>query len=167
LPADEFAALVGGAAIERVADVRRFPGSRRFPQFGASMPTWLADHGLDYQWMESLGGRRAPASDSPNVALRDAGFRGYADYMASSEFAAGVAALLTVADRPTVVMCAESVWWRCHRRLLADHLVLVDQVRVEHLFHDGRLAEHSPTPEARRVDDHLVYDVNAQRSLLD
>ena len=64
-------------------------------------------------------------------------------------------------------MCAESVWWRCHRRLLADHLVLVEEVPVEHLFHDGRLVEHTPTVEARRVDDHVVYDLATQTSLLD
>lgn len=168
LEADAFADLVAGVALELVVDVRRFPGSRRFPQFGAAMQTWLPARGVGYEWLASLGGRRTPAPDSPNVALRNPQFRAYADHMASTEFAGGVADLVALANaRPAAVMCAESVWWRCHRRLLADHLVLVEEIRVEHLFHDGRLVEHAPTPEARRVEDRVVYDVTAQGSLLD
>jgi uncharacterized protein (DUF488 family) len=82
--------------------------------------------------------------------------------MASIEFAEGVAALTALAQAgPVAIMCAEALWWRCHRRLLADHLVLVSMVRVEHLFHDGHLVEHVPIPEARRVGDHVSYDVLA------
>jgi uncharacterized protein (DUF488 family) len=168
LEADEFAALVVGADLGLVVDVRRYPGSRRHPHFGSGMEEWLAVRGVDYRWLGSLGGRREPMPSSPNLALRNPQFRGYADYMASSEFAAGVRELVNLGRaRPTAVMCAESVWWRCHRRLLADHLVLVEGTRVEHLFHDGRLAEHAPTPEARRVENHVVYDISTQGSLLD
>jgi uncharacterized protein (DUF488 family) len=168
LAADEFTTLVRAAALELIVDVRRFPGSRRYPQFGASMPAWLADGDVAYQWIGALGGRRTAASDSPNIGLRNPQFRGYADHMAGAEFADGVAELATAAtDRPTAVMCAESVWWRCHRRLLADHLVLVRGIPVEHLFHDGRLVAHEPAAEARRVGEHVVYDVAAQPTLFD
>ncbi len=169
LEASAFADLVRGAGVQVVVDVRRYPGSRRLPQFGSeAMQAWLATARVDYRWLEALGGRRTPAPDSPNIGLRNPQFRGYADHMARPEFAAGVAELRERAEeRPTAVMCAESVWWRCHRRLLADHLVLVEEIRVEHLFHDGRLVEHTPTVEARRVDDHVVYDLATQPSLLD
>jgi uncharacterized protein (DUF488 family) len=162
LTADEFADLVRNAGVDVVVDVRRFPGSRRNPHFtGDEMARWLSERGIGYRWLAALGGRRKPAPDSPNIELRNAQFRAYADHMASDEFAEGIADLSALAEaNPAAIMCAESVWWRCHRRLLADHLVLVSTVRVEHLFHDGRLTEHPPMPQARRVGDHLVYDVN-------
>ncbi len=168
LTAGDLAGLVRHAGVEMVVDVRRYPGSRRHPHFVADeMATWLPESGPGYRWLPSLGGRRTPAADSPNVGLRNEQFRAYADHMASEEFAGGVADLLELAqDQPVAIMCAESVWWRCHRRLLADHLVLVAEVPVEHLFHDGRLVEHDPTPEARRAGDHVVYDVGVDRPLL-
>jgi uncharacterized protein (DUF488 family) len=84
--------------------------------------------------------------------------------MISSEFARGLEQLCGLAQTSMVaVMCAESVWWRCHRRLLADHLVLIEETRVEHVFHDGRIVPHAPTPEAHRVDDHLVYAASPSR----
>lgn len=167
LSADEFAAVVRARGTSLVVDVRRFPGSRRHPHFGRDeMAAWLPDHGLGYQWMPALGGRRRPAPDSRNVGLRNDQFRAYADHMASPEFGAAVDDLLALAGAHAVaVMCAEGVWWRCHRRLLADHLVLVRQVRVEHLFHDGRLVDHPPTPQARQCGGHVVYDVGAQEPL--
>jgi uncharacterized protein (DUF488 family) len=126
------------------------------------MPEWLADAGLGYRWLPALGGRRRPTAASPNTGLRNEQFRGYADHMASAEFAAGVADLLALAaDSPegaVAVMCAEAVPWRCHRSLLADHLALVEAVTVEHLFHDGRLATHAPTRGARRtLSGQLLY----------
>jgi uncharacterized protein (DUF488 family) len=98
--------------------------------------------------------------------LRNEQFRAYADYMASREFAAGVEELRALtAGVPGAVMCAESVWWRCHRRLLADHLVLVEGLVVEHVFHDGRVVAHPVTAGARVSGDHLVYDdLGAQES---
>lgn len=160
LPAAAFVDLVRGADVAAVVDVRRFPGSRHNPQFGRDeMARWLPDEGVAYQWMPALGGRRKGSPGSPNVALRNAQFRAYADHMASPEFASGVAELLKPgAGGPVAVMCSEAVWWRCHRRLLADHLALVVGLRVEHLFHTGRLAEHPITPGARRAGDHVVYD---------
>jgi uncharacterized protein (DUF488 family) len=122
------------------------------------MAKWLLEHGIAYRWLPALGGRRKPAAGSPNQGLRNVQFRAYADHMTSDEFGGGVTELCAWAQvRRLAVMCAESVWWRYHRRLLADHLVLVEETPVEHLFHDGRLVEHVPMPEARRVDDHLVY----------
>jgi len=159
--ADELGELLRGAGVTEVVDVRRFPGSRRHPQFSAeAMASWLPEHGVGYRHLEALGGRRQPSADSPNIGVRNDQLRAYADHMATEEFAAGVDDLLRDAERESIaVLCSESVWWRCHRRLLADHLVLVRGVVVEHLFHDGRLARHEPTPEARRAGDHVVYDV--------
>lgn len=169
LAADAFAELLAGAGVEAVVDVRRFPGSRRHPQFGRDeMERWLGESGLGYRWLPALGGRRAAVPGSPHVGLRNPQFRAYADHMETEEFAAGVAQLLGLAAaRPVAVMCAESVWWHCHRRLLADHLVLVEKVAVEHLFHDGRLEPHVPSAEARRQGAGLVYDLGAQGTLLD
>src|SRR5690606_20387678 len=129
----------------------------RHPHFGTdAMGSWLPDAGVDYRWVEDLGGRRRPTSDSPNVGLRNEQFRAYADHMATESFREGVRDLLDrAADRAVAVLCSESVCWRCHRRLVADHLVLVEDVPVEHLFHDGRLAEHPVTPGAARDGDHV------------
>ena len=160
LDAEAFIALVRAAGVEEVVDVRRFPGSRRYPHFGNDeMATWLPPHGIDYRWMPSLGGRRTPSKMSANVGLRNPQFRAYADHMTSGEFRDGIVELLIrSAGCSVVLMCAESVWWRCHRRLLADYLVLVAGAPVEHLFHDGRIVPHPTTPEARVADDRLVYD---------
>lgn len=159
LSQDQFTRLVGEAGVERIVDVRRYPGSRGFPHFGREeVDRWLTAAGVDYRWSPSLGGRRRPGAGSPNVGLRNAQFRAYADHMASEEFLDGVEDLLELAaDRLTAVLCSESVWWRCHRRLLADHLVLLRDVGVEHLFHDGRRQAHPPLPQARADGGHLVY----------
>jgi uncharacterized protein (DUF488 family) len=162
LSKDEFTVVVRTAGLEVVADIRRFPGSRRNPHFAREeMARWLPERGVEYRWLSALGGRRTPTSQSPNVALRNDQFRAYADYMLSREFADGITDLCAlVRVRPVVVLCAETVWWHCHRRLLADHLVLIEHVRVEHLFHDGRVVEHAPTPEARLFDGQVIYDVD-------
>ena len=162
LTADGFAAVALGAGVDVIVDVRRYPGSRRHPHFGGeAMAAWLPAHGLAYRALPALGGRRSPRADSANVALRNPQFRGYADHMASGEFAKGIAELLATAGLGRVaLMCAESVFWRCHRRLTADHLVLVEDLAVEHRFHDGRAAPHTPTPGARRAGSHVVYDAD-------
>lgn len=159
LDPQQFTALTTSGGIERIVDIRRYPGSRAFPHFGREeMESWVPAGGVGYVWMPSLGGRRRPAEGSPNQALRNAQFRAYADHMASEEFAEGVSELLELADDAlTGVLCSESVWWRCHRRLLADHLVLLRGVGVEHVFHDGRRQEHPPLPDARAHDGRLVY----------
>ena len=165
LGAEVFLDLLREAGADAIVDVRSFPGSRRHPQFGRSeMEGWLPEGGVGYRWERGLGGFRKPAPDSPNVALRHPGFRGYADYMARAEFGAGIGHLMAQSrQRPEgslAIMCSESVWWRCHRRLIADHLVLVEGVGVRHLMHDGRRSPHVPTDGARvSPDGHLVYDV--------
>ena len=113
--------------IECVVDVRRFPGSRRLPQFASAvLEQALATHGIGYLWIPSLGGRRKPDEHSLNVGWRHPAFRGYADYMATEEFAEGLVDLLTVAyGVRTAIMCAEVLWWRCHRRLIADVLTFL------------------------------------------
>ncbi len=117
----------------------------------------------------AAGARRPPSGHSPtprHTALRNDAFRGYADYMESADFAAGVERLLAEsAIRETAVMCSESVWWRCHRRLLADHLVLIRDVEIVHLMHDGRRTSHAITDGARRDGDTVVYDVGTTGSL--
>jgi uncharacterized protein (DUF488 family) len=160
LPQEDFATLVSDAGIEVVVDVRSFPASRRHPQFRReAMERWLPATGIAYQWEPRLGGRRRARPDSPHRALRVAAFRGYADHMETDEFRDAIDDLLVEGGtRPVAVMCAESVWWRCHRRLLADAAVLLRGTSVEHLFHDGRIDPHRPTPEARVDGRRLVYD---------
>jgi uncharacterized protein (DUF488 family) len=167
LSAEAFASLLDQALVGRVVDVRSFPGSRHNRQFRREeMEQWVPLAGIGYVWIRELGGRRRPVAESKHVALRHRGFRAYADYMETHEFLVGVEELLALAAKPlTTVMCSESVWWRCHRRLLADHLALVRGVEVAHLMHDGRLMPHVPTEGMRCVDDRLVYDVGATPSL--
>lgn len=132
------------------------------------MAEWLPEHGIEYSHLPSLGGRRKLAPGSPNVGLRNEQFRAYADHMATEDFDDGVRELLDLAaTRQVAVMCSESVWWRCHRRLLADHLVLVHGVVVQHVFHDGRVTRHSPTPEARVEERRVIYDVGVPHSFFD
>jgi uncharacterized protein (DUF488 family) len=169
LAPDELVDLLRGAGVDAVADVRRYPGSRRQPHVvRAEMERWLPAGGVAYEWIEELGGRRKGVPESPHVGLRNDQFRAYADHMASPEFASGLAALeLLAAERSVAVMCSESLWWRCHRRLLADHLVLIERLVVEHLLHDGRTTVHQPTPGARAEDGVVFYDAPKQDSLFD
>ncbi|MDP8976997.1 MAG: DUF488 domain-containing protein [Actinomycetota bacterium] len=159
LEAPQLAALLRAASVRLVVDVRRFPASRRHPHFRReAMAAWLPEAGVDYRWEESLGGRRAAAPSSPNTGLRNAGFRGYADHMRTPAFRAALTRVLTeAAHRRTAVLCAESVWWRCHRRLVADAAALLHDAQVAHLHHDGRLHPHEPTDWVTREGDVLVY----------
>jgi uncharacterized protein (DUF488 family) len=165
--AGELVELLHGAGIEEVVDVRRYPGSRRHPHVAREeMERWMPDAGIEYVWAEPLGGRRKVVAGSPHVGLRNEQFRAYADHMETPPFLVALTALLDdAAARTVAVMCSESVWWRCHRRLLSDHLVLVDGVAVEHLFHDGTLRPHEPTAEARVDDSCVVYDLGQARLL--
>jgi uncharacterized protein (DUF488 family) len=168
LAADRLAELLRGAGVQSLVDVRSYPGSRRHPQFGReAMETWVPEAGIGYRWERRLGGRRPRHPDSPNVALRNDAFQGYADHMASIEFGRGLDELLAGAVRtPTAVMCAESLWWRCHRRLLADAAVLTGGAEVRHLMHDGRLVPHQVTEVARvGGDGKLVYDLGTDQPL--
>jgi uncharacterized protein (DUF488 family) len=120
--------------VKLVADVRAYPGSRRHPQFArGELAVWLPVAGIAYRHMQGLGGRRLPAPGSINGGWREAAFQGYADYMRTGEFQRALAELEVAArERPAAIMCAEAVWWRCHRRLIADALVARGWV-VEHL----------------------------------
>jgi uncharacterized protein (DUF488 family) len=160
ISADKFIGLVRGAGVTRLIDVRSAPGSRHNPQFArAEMERWVPVAGIAYQWERALGGFRKTSPESPNSALRHPAFRGYADYMLTREFATGTDELLQSAGGAlTAVMCSESVWWRCHRRLLSDYLTLVRDVEVRHLMHDASLCDHRLTQGVRAVDDHVVYD---------
>jgi uncharacterized protein (DUF488 family) len=155
---DEFVSVLSAHRIEALADVRRFPGSRRLPQFeSSSLAKELEGRGIAYQWLEALGGRRRADRHSLNLAWRHAAFRGYADYLATDAFADGLFELLVIADGlRTAIMCAEILWWRCHRRLIADVLVSLG-VEVLHLRDDRAAEPHRLAPPARLVDGVLTY----------
>jgi uncharacterized protein (DUF488 family) len=155
---DAFVALLAGAEIELLVDVRRFPSSRRFPWFNRSeLQRSLPEAGIDYLHMEALGGRRDPVSGSANGGWRVGQFRGYADHMESAEFRHAVGRLTELAQgRRTAVMCAEAQWWRCHRRLLSDVLLTRD-VEVLHLDARGRSERHELTPFAVLEEGRLLY----------
>lgn len=153
--------LLRGAEVTEVVDVRTAPGSRRDPDMNrAALTSWLPAAGVTYRWERQLGGFRRPAPDSPDTFWHNASFRGYAGHTRSPGFLAAMDTLLAeAADVRTTVMCAETLWWRCHRRLIADFTVLARHTPVLHLAHDGRLTPHEPTPGARLRDDGLlVYD---------
>jgi len=166
-PIEAFLALLAGAGVERIADVRRFPGSRRNPQFGSdALARSLSEAGIAYLHLPELGGRRSVLPGSPNDGWRVAAFRGYADHLRTAEFAAGRARLESAArERRTAAMCAEAQWWRCHRRLVADVFAFAGW-DVRHLMPGGRLVDHEPPPFAIRGDDGLpVYPAAGQESL--
>ena len=158
-PLEELIATLRGADIQTLVDVRSQPGSRRHPQFGAqSLATALREVGIGYEHLPELGGRREARVDSPHRALRVAAFRGYADHMSTPEFARGYERLVSIARRSrTVFMCAETLWWRCHRRLIADRLT-VDGWSVTHLFAPGKSEAHVLWDVARTLGGQLVYD---------
>jgi uncharacterized protein (DUF488 family) len=164
LGTSELAALLTRAAVDVVVDVRRFPGSRRQPHLARErLAADLPAAGVGYRWEEPLGGRRAVPPDSPDVALRNAAFRGYAAHMRTPGFAVAVTRLVELAGEGTVViMCSESVWWRCHRRLVADFIALTQETEVQHLMPGGQVTPHPPTDGVRvRPDGLLVYDAGA------
>jgi uncharacterized protein (DUF488 family) len=160
---DEFVQLLEQNGIETVVDVRSYPGSRRYPHFGREkLAAELAGHNIDYILEKQLGGRRRARPDSRNTVWRNAAFRGYADYMDTKEFDEGIAALLELAGSNGVaIMCAEAVWWRCHRSMIADKLKSLG-VTVEHIM-DGGNRMHPYTAAARIVDGKLVYGSEAPR----
>jgi uncharacterized protein (DUF488 family) len=165
---EQFLDLLAGHGIEAVADVRRYPGSRRWPHFAReALQGSLANRGLDYEWMPELGGRREPLPDSPNTTWRNAGFRGYADYMATEAFAEGLGRLASLAEGVrTAIMCAEAVWWRCHRGLIADALRW-SGFEVGHIMGPGALITHPYTSAARIEAGLLTYAPPAQPDLFD
>ena len=156
--------MLRDAKVVTLADIRTFPGSRRHPQFGQdALRTSLTEAGIAYMHLRGLGGRREPRPDSPHTALRVDAFRGYADHMASEEFRRDLGHLMAVANTTsTAYMCAETLWWRCHRRILSDRLAL-DGWQVLHLMRPGVTQPHRPTPEARLADGQLIYEREESR----
>jgi uncharacterized protein (DUF488 family) len=157
----ELASLLRRSGVEQLVDVRTAPGSRRHPHVArAALEQWLPEAGIAYEWEPRLGGWRKADPASPNTALRNESFRGYADYMRSEAFWAALDEVLALAaTRPTAVMCSESVYWRCHRRLIADAAVIGRGVTVSHLGHDGRSSPHELTEGARGENGRPVYDI--------
>jgi uncharacterized protein (DUF488 family) len=159
-------ALLTPHGVERVADVRSTPRSRRHPQFNLeALAAELPERGVDYRHLPALGGRRRPWRDSPNGGWEHEAFRGYADYALTGEFAAGLEELCALArERPTAMMCAEAVWWRCHRRLIADRLTALGWT-VCHIAVDAGLTEHQLPPFAIVQSDKSVRYPPAQAAL--
>jgi len=155
---EEFFELLAENRIERLADVRRFPASRRVPwATQQALAATLRERGMDYEHFEDLGGFRKPIAGGGNTGWRNAGFRGYADYMASSEFRLGLDRLVRLAGRAhTAIICAEAVPWKCHRTLLADSLV-ARGVRVEHILASGKTEEHHLTSFATIKGPQVTY----------
>jgi uncharacterized protein (DUF488 family) len=153
--------------VNLLVDVRSFPGSRKHPHFGKdALAGSLSSVGIAYEWRKELGGFRKVQADSRHTGLRSAGFRGYADHMQTDGFRAAREWLIErAAESRTAVMCAESLWWRCHRRLLADSLVAAGCV-VRHIISDTRLDVHRLHPAARVEDGLPVYDVSSSQGRL-
>jgi uncharacterized protein (DUF488 family) len=163
LSATEMDELLDGAGVAHLVDVRSAPGSRRHPHLARDeMERWLGQAGIVYRWEPALGGRRRTRAGSPNTALHHPSFRGYADHMASPEFTPALDHLLDeAATRTTAAMCAETLWWRCHRRLLADAAILLRGAEVVHLDHRGQLHEHRLTDGVRLAGELVRYDVGS------
>jgi uncharacterized protein (DUF488 family) len=161
-PIDEFLGILREAKVVTLVDVRSVPGSHRHPQFGKTeLRESLTAAGIAYMHLPGLGGRREPRPDSPHTALREDAFRGYADHMSSPEFQREIGQLMAVATATsTAFMCAETPWWKCHRRMLADALTIAGW-EVTHLIEKGRSEPHRLWDLARVVDGGLVYDGSA------
>jgi len=157
-PIEELIEALRSFEIDVLADVRSFPGSRRYPHFNKEqLKASLAAGGIEYQHFPELGGRRRVQPDSNNMAWQNETFRGYADHMDTEEFRGGMARLLDVARlRRTAIMCAEAVWWRCHRSLISDYLKAKD-VEVTHIMAPGKSQAHPYTSAARIVNGELSY----------
>ena len=155
--AAEFLALLAANGIETVADVRRYAGSRKYPQFNPEpLCESLAQVGVEYVALPELGGRRRARMNSRNTVWRNEAFRGYADYMETPEFQTGIMRLLELAQRNhTAIMCAEAVWWRCHRRIIADYL-LARGKQVFHILGKGHVEPATMTPSAKAQPDGVV-----------
>ena len=157
-PIDEFIVALKSFGIGALVDVRTYPGSRRYPQFNKpKLAASLAGVEIEYRHSPELGGRRRAKPDSMNMAWRNEMFRGYADYMGSDEFREGIDWLIELArESRTAIMCAEAVWWKCHRSLIADYLK-AKGVKVLHIAGAGKAEEHPFTSAARIVNGQLSY----------
>jgi len=164
-PIELFLGLLAQHQIAILADVRSYPSSRRWPQFNqADLQASLERAGIAYRWCKALGGRRhSKRTDSPHTAWEHAAFRSYADYTETSEFDAGIEQLLEAASTSTVaIMCSEGLWWRCHRRIISDHLT-VRGWEVRHIMPNGKLAAHA-LPDFASIDaGRIIYDGGQSR----
>jgi uncharacterized protein (DUF488 family) len=162
-PIEDFLALLSQHEISALADVRSYPSSRRWPHFNQEeLQRAVERAGLEYRWFKSLGGRRhSKDSASPHTAWQIPAFRSYADYADSDAFREGLGELIALAERKLAAyMCSEGLWWRCHRRIISDHLVVRGWM-VTHIMPTGKLTEHSLPDFARVENDRLIYDVNS------
>ncbi|MGB9382961.1 DUF488 family protein [Candidatus Binatus sp.] len=162
---ERFLELLGQHRIATVADVRSFPSSKRWPQFNqAELSASLGRAGIEYRWIKRLGGRRhSKRVDSPHTAWQLAAFRSYADYTESADFEDGLRELIEAASGArTAYMCSEGLWWRCHRRIISDNLV-VRGWAVEHIMPTGKLSPHAIAPFARVADGKIIYDGVAEK----
>ena len=156
---EDFIAALEARRIKLLVDVRSLPGSKRHPQFNKeALGRSLQEHGIRYEHFAELGGRRKPRSDSRNTTWRNASFRGYADYMDTEKFRKAIERLLDHANDagPTAMMCAEAVWWRCHRSLISDYLK-VRGIEITHIIGTNKTEPHPFTSAARIVDGGLSY----------
>jgi uncharacterized protein (DUF488 family) len=155
---DEFIAMLKSFQIELVADIRSFPGSRRFPHFNKeALEVSLPENSIKYIHLRELGGRRKARPDSINTGWRLAAFRGYADYMETDAFKDGIKELEKIAMKQrTAYMCSEAVWWSCHRSLVSDYLK-VNGWNVIHIMGIGKSSEHTYTTPARIVNGQILY----------
>lgn len=155
---DDFINMLKSFDIKALADIRRFPGSRKYPQFNKeNLETALGNNGISYTHLEGLGGRRKVQTGSRNDRWRNDSFRGYADYMETADFENAVANLEAIAvKQPTVYMCSEAVWWRCHRSMVSDYLKAKGWT-VLHIMVAGKADEHPYTSPARVVGKHVYY----------
>jgi uncharacterized protein (DUF488 family) len=160
---DEFISLLEENEIKLLVDVRAWPGSKRYQQFNKdALAESLNARGIRYEHFPELGGKRKSKPDSRNTAWRNASFRGYADYMETEQFQKGIERLLDVAAEagPTAIMCAEAVWWRCHRSLIADYLK-ARGVEVLHVLGANKVEPHPYTSVARIVNGELSYEAES------
>ena len=156
---DEFISLLKENEIKLLVDVRAWPGSKRYPQFNKdALAESLNAHGIRYEHFPELGGKRKSKADSRNTAWRNASFRGYADYMETEQFQKGIERLLDFAAKagPAAIMCAEAIWWRCHRSLIADYLK-ARGLEVLHVLGVNKVGPHPYTSAARVVNGELTY----------
>lgn len=156
---DELIEALQAHSIKTLVDIRAFPMSRRLPHFNRDhLEKALLAAGIQYVWMKALGGyRKKSREDSPNIGLRNASFRNYADYMLTDEFKNAAAELVNLAERaPTAYMCAERVYFHCHRMLVSDYLVAHGH-EVLHIDATGPARPHKLTAEARMIDGQLIY----------
>ena len=158
-PIEEFIKMLQSFAIKNLVDVRKLPGSRKYPQFNQdALRESLAEVGINYIYETNLGGRRKVHKDSKNTSWRNPSFQAYADYMETEDFKNAVLELEQIAlEAPTVYMCSEAVWWRCHRSMISDYLK-VRGWNVQHIMGIGKSQEHPYTSPARIVDGEVVYN---------